>query len=87
MSGSITANDVGVLVRAACRGKGIVKISCDIPNPIIAAGQLVPILPDYVVPGVTIWAVYLSRNYQLPAIRQFIDFIAQAWSQDILRPK
>jgi len=87
VSGSITANDVGVLVRAACRGKGIVRLPCDIANPIIANGELVPILTDFVVPSSTLWAVYLSRSYQLPVVRQFIDFVAQTWSQDILRPQ
>lgn len=86
VSGTITANDVGVLVQATCRGKGIARLPCDIANPIIERGQLVPILTEYVVPTSTLWAVYLSRSYQLPVVRQFIDFVADTWSQDIVRP-
>lgn len=86
VSGTITANDVGVLVKAACRGKGVVRLPCDIANPIIEKGELVPILNDFTVPSSTLWAVYLSRSYQLPVVRQFIDFVAGTWSQDIVRP-
>ena len=83
VSGSIKANELGVLVRAAQHGKGIVLLPCDLANPLIAAGSLQPILTDYVVPSTCLWAVYLSRSYQLPIVRQFIDFLAEHWSEDI----
>ncbi|MGB5802732.1 MAG: LysR family transcriptional regulator, partial [Vibrio anguillarum] len=31
-----------------------------------------------------LWAVYLSRSYQTPLVRQFIDFIAQSWKNDLI---
>ncbi|MFA0071843.1 LysR family transcriptional regulator, partial [Vibrio breoganii] len=34
-------------------------------------------------PSSALWAVYLSRSYQLPVVRQFIDFAAEVWSSDI----
>lgn len=83
VSGTIKANDVGVLVRAAQHGKGVVRLPCDLANPVIEQGLLRPILTEFVVPSSTLWAVYLSRSYQLPVVRQFIDFVAQAWSEDI----
>lgn len=85
VSGSIEANDLGVLVNAALHGKGIVFLPCDLANPLIENGSLQPILTDYIVPSSTLWAVYLSRSYQLPIVRQFIDFLAERWSEDITR--
>ncbi|MCG9694936.1 LysR family transcriptional regulator [Vibrio sp. Isolate22] len=83
VSGSIIANDVGVLTRAALHGKGVVRLPCDLANPLIADGQLKRVLEGFVSPSSVLWAVYLSRSYQLPAVRQFIDFAAEAWSKDI----
>lgn len=83
VSGNIKANDLGVLVKAAQRDKGIVLLPCDLANPLIESGSLTPILKDYAIPTSTLWAVYLSRSYQLPIVRQFIDFLADFWSNDI----
>lgn len=83
VSGSIMANDLCVLVKAAQHGKGIVLLPCDLANPLISNGSLQAILNDYQVPSSTLWAVYLSRSYQLPVVRQFIDFLAERWSTDI----
>lgn len=83
VSGSIKANDLGVLVKAAQHGKGIVLLPCDLANPLISDGSLQMILSEYEIPRSTLWAVYLSRSYQLPVVRQFIDFLAEHWSKDI----
>ncbi|MGF1753813.1 LysR family transcriptional regulator [Vibrio makurazakiensis] len=83
VKGSIKANDVGVIVRAAQHGKGIARLPCDLANPLIESGVLQPILRDFSVPNSALWAVYLSRSYQLPVVRQFIDFIAEKWFEDI----
>ena len=83
VSGSIKANDLGVLVKAAQHGKGIVLLPCDLANPLISQGSLTTILNNCEIPSSTLWAVYLSRSYQLPVVRQFIDFLAERWSKDI----
>ncbi|RKF18692.1 LysR family transcriptional regulator [Alginatibacterium sediminis] len=83
IKGTIKANDVAVLANAAQHAKGIVSLPCDLANPLINSGKLQPILRDFIVPSSALWAVYLSRSYQLPIIRQFIDFVAQSWSSDI----
>lgn len=84
IKGNVRANELGALCSLAMRGKGIVQLPCDLANPLIASGQLTRLLSDYALPATSLWAVYLSRNYQLPAIRQFINYIAQQWSQDIM---
>ncbi|AQS37166.1 transcriptional regulator [Shewanella psychrophila] len=85
VKGNIQGNDVGLLLRSASRGKGVVRLPCDLANPAIAAKQLRPILLDYHTSASALWAVYLSRSYQLPLVRQFIDFIAEQWQEDIKR--
>jgi len=34
-------------------------------------------------PTMALWAVYLSRSYQRPVVRAFIDFLAEQWQEDI----
>lgn len=83
VSGNIRANDVGVLVKAALAGRGIVYLPCDLANSYLQRGDLVQILADYPLPRMSLWAVYLSRSYQRPVVRSFIDFLAQRWAQDV----
>ena len=85
VKGNLNANDMGVLVKAALRGKGITFLPCDLANPYLASGELVEVLPEYTMPGKTLWAVYLSRSYQHQLVRAFIDFIAERWQQDITK--
>ena len=44
----------------------------------LAAGRLVRLLPDYQGPEITLFAVYTSRQYMLPKLRSFIDFLNQS---------
>jgi len=83
VSGSICANDLGVLVRAALNGTGIAYLPCDLANPHLKSGALLRLLPEVPLPVMSLWAVYLSRSYQRPVVRAFIDFLAGQWQQDL----
>ncbi|WP_281556051.1 LysR family transcriptional regulator [Thalassomonas sp. RHCl1] len=83
VSGSICANDLGVLVRAALNGAGIVYLPCDLANPYLKSGALIRLLPEVPLPVMSLWAVYLSRSYQRPVVRAFIDFLAEQWQEDL----
>jgi DNA-binding transcriptional LysR family regulator len=85
VEGNIKANELGTLIQPAIHGKGIVRVTCDLANPLIESGQLVPLLTDYVIPNSPLWAVYLSRSYQLPVVRKFIDYASGCWDKDIKR--
>ncbi|MCG9595696.1 LysR family transcriptional regulator [Vibrio sp. Isolate25] len=85
VSGNIRANDLGTLVKVALNGKGIIRLPCDLANPLIEKGELVSILRDCHCPSYALWAVYLSRSYQQPVVRQFIDFLVECWKDDIKR--
>jgi len=81
--GNFKANDVGVLVKAALHHKGIVNLPCDLANELLASKQLIQVLPRYGLPKIPLWAVYLSRSYQRPVVRAFIDFLCEHWQRDI----
>ena len=83
VSGSIKANDLSVLVKAAVNHVGVVYLPCDIANPYLESGELIPLLPEISLPTLALWAVYLSRSYQRPVVRAFIDFLAASWHEDI----
>ncbi|MBF4257644.1 LysR family transcriptional regulator [Vibrio anguillarum] len=84
VNGNIRANDMEILCRAALHHKGLVRLPCDLANVFIASGTLVRVLPEFHSPSSALWAVYLSRSYQTPLVRQFIDFIAQSWKNDLI---
>lgn len=83
VSGSIRANDLGVLVRAALNGVGVAYLPCDLANPYLATGELKQLLPEVSLPTLSLWAIYLSRSYQRPVVRAFIDFLAEQWNNDL----
>ncbi|AIW21536.1 LysR family transcriptional regulator [Vibrio coralliilyticus] len=85
VSGNIRANDLSTLVRVAVNGKGVIRLPCDLANPLIEKGELISILNDYHYPSYALWAVYLSRSYQQPIVRQFIDYLVECWQKDIKR--
>lgn len=83
VKGNVTANNLATLSLLAVRGKGIVSLPCDLANPFISNGQLTPLLSEYNIPNSALWAVYLSRSYQLPVVRQFINYMVECWDHDI----
>jgi DNA-binding transcriptional LysR family regulator len=76
VSGTIKANSMEVLINAAVDGHGIVYAPSDLATPLIKSGKLVNIFEDYTHRPFALWAVYLSRSYQSPRVRSFIDFLA-----------
>lgn len=86
VSGTVRANDMEILRSAALHHKGVVWLPCDLANPSLRRGELVKVLADYHSPSSHLWAVYLSRSYQTPLVRQFIDFVAERWQDDICVP-
>lgn len=83
VSGPLICNDVTTIVQATINGTGIALIPYDLARLYIAKQELVPILTDYTIASNKLWAVYLSRSYQTPVVRAFIDFVAMLWQEDI----
>ncbi|MCF2859783.1 LysR family transcriptional regulator [Pseudoalteromonas sp. SMS1] len=83
VSGPLVCNDVRTLVAAAMSGVGVALLPYDIARTHINEGALIPILEDYHIASSQLWAVYLSRSYQQPVVRAFIDYLAALWLEDI----
>ena len=63
-------------VDAALAGTGIARLPSFVIGPDIAAGRLVPILEEYRVADLGIYAVYPAQRHLTPKLRAFIDFVA-----------
>ncbi|WOT06551.1 LysR family transcriptional regulator [Shewanella youngdeokensis] len=84
VKGTLKANDLAVLLNATLLGLGIAALPCDLANPQIIQGKLVPVMADYQLGSNALWVVYLSRSYQQARVRAFIDFLAVFLKEDLL---
>lgn len=73
-SGRFTANNVGMLRQMALSGFGIMRSASLFVADDVASGRLVPVLPDWTMAPVEVYAVTTSRL--MPAkVRVFLDFL------------
>ncbi len=78
VSGSLQANNSEALLVAAISGLGIVNVSQFIAHEAIAAGNVVPILQTFSVPGPNVHIVYLKSSSVPQKVRAFVDFLMQS---------
>lgn len=72
----IVANFPDFLLRAALRGAGIAPVAHHFAAPHVAAGTLVPVLPDWNLPSTDAWAVFPGRRLMPARTRAFLDVLA-----------
>jgi DNA-binding transcriptional LysR family regulator len=77
VSGNLSANDSMVLLRAAVDGAGIVMQPAFSAAPLIAAKQLVTLLPQYKPQTLAIHGLYSSREHQPAILRTMLDFLVR----------
>ncbi|EJL89154.1 transcriptional regulator [Herbaspirillum sp. CF444] len=70
-------DDTTALKRAAVAGAGIVFLPTMVVIDELRNGSLVKVLPEWAPKSGIIHAVYSSRRFLLPSVRQLIDFLAQ----------
>src|SRR5262249_37820019 len=76
VSGSLIANEAGLLVQAALGGAGVLYVLEEFAAPMIATGQLVPLLEAWIPPpSEGFFLYYLSRRQNLASLRALIDFL------------
>ena len=79
--GSLTTNDGEIAVKWALDGHGIVmRAEWDVQHH-LRSGRLVQVLPQYATPDADIYAVYPQRHQTSARVRSFVDFLAQAFTQ------
>jgi len=71
----ITANTLELEIGAATAGLGIIATFEDFLAPVIARGELVPILQDWQQDFPGPYLYYASRRHMPPPLRAFVDFI------------
>lgn len=78
VSGRMQASSLVLLKEAAKSGVGIAMLPTWIVSEDLAAGNLVPVLPDFPLepPSTPISAVYPSKRHLAQKVRVFIDFLA-----------
>jgi len=79
--GNLTTNDGEIAVNWALDGHGILmRAEWDVGR-YLRNGRLVQVLPQYYTPDADIHAVYPQRHQLAARVRAFVDFVAQALSQ------
>ena len=76
-----SANEATALLRAALAGGGIALQPTYLANPHLADGSLQVVLPDWQLPGMSIYALYPSRKHLSPAVRALLDFLVERFAQ------
>ncbi|WP_028456465.1 LysR family transcriptional regulator [Chitinilyticum litopenaei] len=77
VSGNLSANDATALQQACAAGAGLAMLPVYLAQPMLEAGSLVAVLPDYAPRRLGIWGVYSSRKHLPATLRSMLDFLAQ----------
>ena len=75
LRGQFFANNSEELKQAAIAGVGIAYLPDFEMEDALLSGELVRILPDYIAPSVTVYAVYPSRQFLPEKTRAVVDFL------------
>lgn len=75
ISGTLKVNSTIFMMDLVREGLGIGFIPDFVCNNAVEQGDIVSILPDYIRPQLTLYAMYSARHYMPTTLRYFIDFI------------
>jgi DNA-binding transcriptional LysR family regulator len=73
----LISNDISTLKRAAVQGMGIVALPAYICKTELRSGELTRVLPGWLADESTFTALLPHRRGLLPAIRNFVDYLAR----------
>ncbi len=76
----LTANSSEVLLQAAMHGAGIAPTTPQLAGGLLTGGELVRVLPDWVMGRYTVHAALPSRRYIPRRVQLFLDFMAN-WNR------
>ncbi|PDT04481.1 LysR family transcriptional regulator [Rhizobium chutanense] len=82
VDGSGRSNSGAFLREIALAGIGIIRLPSFIVSDDLAAGRLVPLLPDYIDEDVGVHAVFLDSRPLSVKMRTFIDFLIRYFEQN-----
>ena len=70
--------DLGMIREAVLRGVGIAALPEMMYGAALRTGQMSPVMPGWTFPTPQLYAVFLSRQGMVPAIRAFVDFLVES---------
>mgnify|MGYP003894174799 CR=1 FL=1 len=79
--GALSINDNMMLVQAAVQGQGIIKLPDFLLNPLIAQGQLVQVLTEFVTLSRDIYLLYPQQSNRSAKLQTFIEHATQFMTQ------
>ena len=77
----ITA-DLSTIREAVLAGLGIAALPEMMYGAALRAGKLAPVMPGWTLPVPQLYAVFLSRQGMVPAVRAFVDYLIEALDND-----
>jgi DNA-binding transcriptional LysR family regulator len=78
VSGDFRSDSSEAIFQAALRGRGIAIVANYICDASVRSGELIPLLPNWVVwPESSVFICYPSNKFMLPKTRAFSDFFVQ----------
>src|SRR5690606_20329699 len=77
VNGPLRVNSPPAARTAAVMGLGFVVLPSYLADPAVAAGELVPVLEDYLPTGQTLQAVYPHRRHLAGKVRALIDHLVE----------
>lgn len=78
----LAADDFVLRKAAALKGLGVTSMPSVLVSAETTSGTLVRVLPDWQFSGGSLQAVYAHRRGLLPAMRAFIDFMAESFARE-----
>lgn len=79
---STQANLPALLLEMAAAGLGVTATADRLAQPLVAAGRLVRLLPDWWLPPEPFWAVFPGRRLMPAKTRAFVEMLGQALAPD-----
>jgi DNA-binding transcriptional LysR family regulator len=73
----LESNEWSILKQAALSHLGITMLPHEFCRNEIQSGLLTPVLPEWSLPTASLYIIYPSRRGLIPAVRSFIDFVAE----------
>jgi DNA-binding transcriptional LysR family regulator len=77
VSGNLIASDMTTLATAAAHGHGLTLAPLPLVLPLLRAGALTPVLPQYVTQGVHVFIHYPNRRNLAARVRTLVDFLLE----------
>ncbi len=70
--------DLSMIREAVMRGVGIAALPEMMYGAPLRTGQLSPVMPGWTFPSPQLYAVFLTRQGMVPAVRAFVDFLVES---------